>query len=160
MPPIADPSGRIVRDNPDHHDAELLLRLYELRREERLRQAREWFIREFQADSFEEARRRHPPGSQENTSFRMVTSYWEMAASLVNHNLVKEEFFFENTNELWVVWQKIKHLAPGAREMYRNPHVWKNLEAVSEKFEKWMAKRAPEALGALRKIVVEAPSKK
>jgi hypothetical protein len=149
-----------LRDHPDHHDAELLLRLFELRREDRLRQAREWFLRDFHAETFEEFRKRSPQGSQENTYFRMVTSYWEMAASIVNYNLVQEEFLFENTNELWVVWQKLKHLAPGAREMYRNPHVWKNLEIAGEKFEKWMTRRAPEAIGALRKLVVEAPSKK
>lgn len=149
-----------MRDHPDHHDAELLLRLYDLRREEKLRQAREWLLREFQAESLEEFRRRFPPGSQESNFLRMVTSYWEMAASIINHGLVKEEFFFENTNELWVVWQKVKPLAPQAREFYRNPHVWKNLEAVAEKFEKWMNQRAPEALAALHKIAVEAPTRK
>ena len=149
-----------MREPPDHHDAELLLRLYDLRREEKLRQAREWFIREFNAQTLEESRERFPPGSQENTYYRMVTSYWEMAASIVNHGLIKEELFFENTNELWLVWQKIKHLAPATRRVYQNPFVWKNLEALSEKFEKWMTARAPEALDALRKIVIQRPAPK
>jgi hypothetical protein len=149
-----------VREHPDNYDAELLLRLYDLRRETKLRQAREWLIREFHADSLEEMRRRYQPGSQEHAFFRMVTSYWEMAASMVSHSLIKEEFFFENTNELWVVWQKIKHLAPATRQMYKNPHVWKNLETIAGKFEAWMAQRAPEATEALRKIVVEAAGRK
>ncbi len=149
-----------MREHPDHHDAELLLRLYELRREEKLRRARDWFLREFRAESMEEFQQKFPRGSEENAFFRMVVSYWDMAASIVNHGLIKEEFFFENTNELWVVWQKVKHLAPSAREMRRNPHLWKNLETVAEKFEKWMEQRAPGAVEALRKIVVEPAAKK
>ncbi len=149
-----------MRQHPDHHDAELLLRLYDLRREAKLRQARDWFMQECRADSFEDLRRRFPPGSQENAYFRMVVSYWEMVASIVNHGLITEQLFFENTNELWVVWQKIKHLAPAARQMYANPFVWKNLEVLAEKFEKWMTARAPQAPDALRKLVVEASGKK
>jgi hypothetical protein len=144
-----------MREHADHHDAELLLRLYDLRREERLREAREWFMREFRAASAEDFATRVPRGSREHASFRMVTSYWEMAASVVNNGLIVEELFFENTNELWVVWQRIKHLAPATRAMFKNPHVWKNLELASEKFEKWMNRRAPEALETLRRIVVE-----
>jgi hypothetical protein len=144
-----------MREHPDHHDAELLLRLYDLRREERLREAREWFVRECKSDSVQDFNSRFPRGSREHTSYRMVTSYWEMAASLVNHGLIHEELFFENSNELWLVWQRIKHLAPATREMFKNPHIWENLETTSGKFEKWMNKRAPQALDALRKIVVE-----
>lgn len=149
-----------MREHPDHHDAELLLRLYELRREEKLRQARDWFLREFQAESLENSLERYPRGSPEDASYRMVTSYWEMAASIVNHGLIKEDLFFENTTEIWIVWQKVKHLAPAARRVYQNPFFWKNLETVSEKFEKWMAGRAPQALETLRKLALESAPRK
>jgi hypothetical protein len=79
-----------VREHPDHHDAELLLRLYDLRREAKLREAREWFIREFRAKNLEEFRQKCPIGSEENTLFRMVLGYWDMAASVVSHGLIKE----------------------------------------------------------------------
>jgi hypothetical protein len=143
-----------LREHPDHHDAELLLRLYELRREDRLREAREWFMKEMKMESAQDFAARVPRGSREHASYRMVTSYWEMAASLVNRGLINEDLFFENTGELWIVWQKIKHLAPSTRETLKNPHAWKNLETVAERFEKWMSKRAPEALDALRDIVI------
>lgn len=149
-----------MREHPDHHDAELLLRLYDLRREEKLRQARDWFLREFHAESLEDSLERYPRGSPENASYRMVTSYWEMAASIVNHGLIKEDLFFENTTEIWIVWQKVKHLAPAARRVYQNPFLWTNLETVCEKFEKWMAGRAPEALETLRKLVLESAARK
>ena len=89
-----------MHGNPDHHDAELLLRLYDLRREEKLRRARAWFVGEFQAQTLEEDQRKHPPGSEESAYTRMTLSYWDMAASIVNYGLIHEQFFFENCGEL------------------------------------------------------------
>jgi hypothetical protein len=140
-----------MRENPDNYDAELLLRLYELRREEKLRRAREWLIGKFQADSVEDLERQLPPGSEGNAFFRMVVSYWDMAASLVNHGLLKEELFFENTAEFWLVWEKVRQFAPALREARKNPLAWKSLETLAGKYEQWMATRAPEALDTLRK---------
>ena len=140
-----------VRESPDNYDAELLLRLYELRREEKLRRAREWLTGKFHADSMEEFDKQCPAGSEENALFRMAVSYWDMAASLVNHGLIKEDLFFENTGELWAAWEKVRELAPAFRESRKNPLVWKNLETLAHKFEQWMAARAPEALEVHRK---------
>ena len=149
-----------MREHPDHHDAELLLRLYDLRREAKLRQAREWFENEFQAKTLEDFWLRWPLGCQENAFFRMVVSYWEMVASIVNHGLITTDFFFENTGEFWPVWERIKHLAPALREKRKNPLLWSNLETLAGKYEKWMAKRAPEALDALRRGMQEPVAKR
>jgi hypothetical protein len=138
-----------MHDHPDHHDAELLLRLYELRREDRLRRAREWFVQQFQAEPTEELSKRYPLGSEENTSFRMTVSYWNMAASLLNHGLIHEDLFFENTMEMLVVWAKLKPAAPFFREQSKNPHAWRNLEDAAGRYEKWLEKRAPEALATV-----------
>lgn len=148
-----------MRGHADHHDAELLLRLYDLRRETRLREARDWFIREFQADSPEDLFRKYPGGSSMNASYRMVSSYWDMTGSIVNQGLIKEEFFFENTTEFWIVWAKLKHIAPRMRELRKNPFLWKNLENLAERYQKWMDKRAPEALETLRQAVLAPPKK-
>jgi len=145
-----------VREHPDHHDAELLLRLYDLRREAKLRQAREWFIREFRAKTLEDFQRQCPMGSDNHAFFRMLVGYWDMAASMVSHGLIKEEFFFENTAEFWVVWDKLKDLAPALRELSKNPFQLKNLETLAGKFEQWMATRAPQALEVLRKRLQES----
>lgn len=148
-----------MRDHPDHHDAELLLRLYDLRRETKLRQAREWFIREYHADSADDHFKKYPPGTPENANFRMVVSYWDMAASMVIHGLINEEFFFENTTELWLTWAKVKQVAPSMRAARKNPFIWKNLEDVAGRFEKWTEKRAPEALETFSKQVLNASKK-
>ena len=145
-----------VRERPDNYDAELLLHLYELRREEKLRRAREWMIVKFQVDTAEDLFKQYPPGSEENTFFRMAVSYWDMAASLVNHGLLKEDLFFENSSEFWLIWEKMRHLAPALRESRKNPLAFKNLETLARKYEQWMAARAPEALDDLRKRLKEA----
>ena len=139
-----------MREHPDHRDAELLLRLYELRREEKLRQARDWFAREFRAESEEEFAKKCPPGSEANAFFRMVVSYWEMAAAMVNNGLIKQEFFFESTGEFFGVWEKVKPRIEATRQSFKNPHLWENLETLAANYEAWMAKRAPEAVDAYR----------
>ncbi len=150
-----------MKEHPDNYDAELLLRLYDLRREAKLRQARAWYTREFQyVKSYEEFIAQCPPGSENNAFFRMTISYWDMAASLVNNGLIKEELFFENTREFWIVWDKVRNLAPSLRQQFKDPTVWRNLETLAEKFEQWMAKRAPEALEAMRQRMQGSAAKK
>ena len=137
------PGGEGMHTHVDHHDAELLLRLYDLRREEKLRRAREWFGRGFQARNAEEIDRLCPPGSEENAYVRMVLSYWDMAASIVNHGLIEEQFFFENSAELWYAFERGKVVVALVRERQKNPHAYENLERLALKYEKWMAERAP-----------------
>ena len=139
-----------MHGNPDHHDAELLLRLYELRREEKLRRAREWFGRNFRVQNAEEFDRLCPPGSEENAFFRMVVSYWDMAASIVNHGLIHEQFFFETAGELWFAFEKGKAALAILRERQKNPRAYENLEKLALKYEKWMAERAPGSIEARR----------
>jgi len=139
-----------MHGGPDHHDAELMLRLYDLRREEKLRRARDWFLREFNATSLAEMERLCPPGSEQDAYARMTVTYWEMAASIVNHGLIHEKFFFENNGELWSVWEKARPVVPTLRELLKNPHLYENLEILAGKYEKWMAERAPDHLGVRR----------
>lgn len=148
-----------MREHPDHHDAELLLRLYDLRREEKLRRAREWFTHEFRAESPEEFAQKCPPGSEPNAFFRMVVTYWEMVGSIVNSGLIKQDFFFQNTGEFFGIWEKIKGLIPTTRDNFKNPHMYKNLEQMATSYEEWMNKRAPGAIEAYRQRVRGTQSK-
>ncbi|MGC4049003.1 MAG: hypothetical protein QM757_05735 [Paludibaculum sp.] len=63
---------------PTYEDANLLLRLYEERREEKLRKARAWFVSECKYKTVEDWQKLCPPGSEMNAYYRMVTTYWEM----------------------------------------------------------------------------------
>jgi len=130
----------------------LMLKLYDLRREPRLRQARAWLVNEFNAATLEELLQKYPPGSEESTSLRMATSYWEMCASIVHRGLMDDDLFFENNGEAWVVWEKIKHLAPAWRAQLSNPTFFAHLEELCRRFEAWREKRAPGSNEALRRM--------
>jgi hypothetical protein len=149
-----------MQQPPDHYDADLLLRLYDLRREEKLRKARDWFTQEFHADSFEDFLKRYPYGTEGNTFYRMVVGYWDMAASLLNHGLIHEDLFFENNAELLGVWIRIENLVPRMRETWKSPFFCKNLEQAAEKYERWVKKSGPEALPALRERIKSLAARK
>jgi hypothetical protein len=136
-----------------YQDAELVLKLYEMRREERMRTARAWFVANFKVQSFAEAMEKFPPGSDMNAYFRMVTSYWEMAASFVVRGVLHEELFFENSTEMLLVWERVKGIVAEYRKARSNPLMFRNLEKASEKFVLWMNANAPGAYEAFQNMV-------
>jgi hypothetical protein len=126
-----------------YDDVNLVLRLYELRREDRLRQARAWFFANAKAASLEEMMKMAPPGTDENASFRMVVSYWDMVASFVTSGVLEKEIFFESGRELLLTYSRVKPFLAEIRGMFQDPMAWKNLEKVGEEFIEWMNKRSP-----------------
>lgn len=138
-----------------HEQANLMLRLYELRREPRMRQARDWFMNHYESVGPEKWMEKYPPTSEESASIRMVTSYWEMCASLVNRGLIDEELFFENTGEFWVVWEKIKDVAPAWRALMKNPMVFSNLEELARRCDAWHERKAPGSAEAMRQMMAQ-----
>jgi len=133
-----------------HEQVNLMLRLYDIRREPRLREAREWFMNNFRPATPEDVMRQYPPASQENAYFRMVMSYWEMVAGIVNRGLIDEEMFFENSGEQWIVWERLKPVIGPWRELFKNPHMLANLEDHCKRLEAWREKRAPGTTQAMR----------
>lgn len=87
-------------------DADLILRLYEIRREETMRRARDWFTAEFNPQSAQDVL--GALVGKHSASFRMVTSYWDMAAALVNHGAIDEELFNDINTEHVVVYAKLE----------------------------------------------------
>jgi hypothetical protein len=136
-----------------HEQVNLLLRLYELRREPRLRQARSWFTQQFNASSPEEMMKKYPPASEESLNIRMTVSYWDMVASIVNRGLIDDELVFENTGEFWVVWERIKPLVPAWRAAFKNPYLFASLEELYKRLEAWQEKRAPGSTAAMRQMM-------
>ena len=104
---------------PTHADAELLLRLYEIRRDPELRIARKWFLTEFKAGAWEEIGERYLSHSDEDRWFRMTISYWEMVATMVNRGVLHEELFFDHTGEDIVTWERCKPWIEGGRAAIR-----------------------------------------
>jgi hypothetical protein len=100
---------------PTHADAELLLHLYEIRREPELRQARKWLLTEFKSTTWAEVKQRYLSHVDEDRWFRMATSYWEMVATMVNRGVLHAELFFDHTGEELATWERIKGVIPDAR---------------------------------------------
>lgn len=128
-------------------DAKLILRLYQLRREPRMREARQWFAASFHARTFDEFTALCPIGSRENQSFRMVASYWDMAASFITSGVLDQELFFESGRELLLVWERLRDLYAIYRSTSTDP-MFSDLAAVGEAFAASMRARSPEAYEA------------
>jgi hypothetical protein len=124
-------------------DANFILRLYELRREAKLRDARDWFGANFKVSNMEEFQKIAPQGSKENAYVRMVVSYWDMAAAFVTSGVVNKELFFQTNGELMFVWERLKDVVPQLRETFKNPAAFKNLETVANDYIAYMEKTTP-----------------
>jgi len=108
--------------------ADLILKLYDLRREAKMREARSWMLRFF-PDSAQDVM--HAMLDPETTGYyRMVVTYWDMAASFVNHGAIDEEMFIDAHGEHFVVFSKIEPFLPELREMMGNPKMLGNLESL------------------------------
>ena len=115
-------------------DAELVLKLYDLRREAEMRKARSWFAAEFwpqNADQFIKVANSFP--SQENAWLRQVGSYWDMVAALVLHGALNQELFLEPgcSGEMFFIFAKIHPFLKEFREKTNNPDAFANIEKVA-----------------------------
>ncbi|HEV2314682.1 MAG TPA: hypothetical protein VGR94_05210 [Candidatus Acidoferrales bacterium] len=141
-----------METKPTHEQGQLHLQVYDLRREPRLRQARDWFFKNYFADTFEEAMRVAPPMSEGGINFMMVVSYWDQACALLNYGLLHEGLFFETSGEFYGVWDRIKPALPQARERFKNKVFAENLEKAAGRYESWVETRSPGILAAMREF--------
>lgn len=142
---------------PDYADAELILKLYDLRREAEIRKARNWWSADFwpeNADDFMKIAM--AVGTQENNWLRQVGGYWELAASLVVHGVLDETLFLEPSfsNEMFLIFAKVQPFLKELREKLQNPHMLANIEKVvnNTKTGRGRLKLMQERLAARRKM--------
>ena len=109
---------------PSHADAELLLHLYDIRRDPELRRARQWFLTEFKVTNWAEIKARYLSHSEEDRWFRMTTSYWELVGTLVNRGVLHDELFFDHTGEDIVTWERCKAWIAEARADIRATYLY------------------------------------
>jgi hypothetical protein len=137
-----------------YDDVNLILRLFELRREEKMRHARDWFAKSFKVRNMDEFTKLCPPGYDTNTYFRMVTTYWEMVASFVTSGVLNEELLFQSALELLFVWERIRDVVPEMRRVFKNGAQYRNLETVAGHFAELLDRNGgPEAYEAFSKRV-------
>jgi hypothetical protein len=136
-----------------YDDVNLMIKLYELRREERMREARVWFAASFKAKTFEEFQALCPPGSTENASFRMLVTYWDMAGSFITSGVLNAELFYQSGGEMLFVWERLRDLVPALREAFGNPLQYRNLELAATAFIAWWNTQSPGAYDLFSKRI-------
>jgi hypothetical protein len=117
---------------PTHADANIILKLYNLRREAEMRRARAWWLGEFWPKSVEDFTKVSAAmGSQENNWLRQVSGYWEMAASLAVHGAVSSELFLEPSfsGEMFFLFAKVNPFLKELREKI-SPTMLRNVEQL------------------------------
>jgi hypothetical protein len=135
---------------PTHEQAQLHLQIYEMRRESRLRQARDWFSQNYFAGTLDEAMKIAPPGTEHGAFLMMVFSYWEQACALLNYGLLHEDLFFETSGEFFGVWDRVRPHISQARERFVNKLFLANLEKAAQRYETWIEHRSPGHIAAMR----------
>ena len=144
---------------PTHEQAELHLQVYDLRREARLRQARDWFQQNYHPETQEEAMNIAAPGTEHGTFFGMVIGYWEQACTLLNYGLLHEDLFFETSGEFFGVWEQLKVVVPQFRQAFKDPNMLGNLEKAAKRFEEWSEQRSPGHVAAMREWMQQEQAK-
>src|SRR5438093_10862503 len=118
---------------PTHEQAQLHLQVYDQRREAKLRQARDWFGKNYIVNNIDDAMRIAPMGSETGAYVGMVIGYWEQACALLNYGLMHEDLFFETSRECLGVWQAIKSVVPTLRERSLSEQALVHLEEAASR---------------------------
>lgn len=136
--------------------ADLILKLYDLRREDTMRKARDWMF-SFNPTSAEDYMNTMM-NPEVGGYLRMVASYWDMAAAFVNHGAIDADLFNETAGEHIIVFAKIQPHLAALREMWQNPTAFQHLEKVVTgtpegaerlaKTQEWLKSMAERAGGA------------
>ena len=137
---------------PDHHDAEILLKLYELRRDAELRKARDWATQQFKPSSAEEVMVvLRASGTDQNRWLRQFITYYEMVASLVHRGVLDRDLMEDSVTEYVNLYAKCKPFLKQLREETGLPNFMKQIERLVEEsqrgrellavMEKWFAAR-------------------
>ncbi len=142
-----------METKPTHEQAQLHLQVYEMRREAKLRQGREWFFKNYIVQNLDDAMRIAGPGSENGALSMMVLSYWEQACALLNYGLLHEDLFFQTSGEFFGVWEMAKPIVPQSREKLANKQFLVNLEKAAQRFETWIESRSPGHIAAMRQMM-------
>ncbi|HEV8587737.1 MAG TPA: hypothetical protein VGJ69_02205 [Pyrinomonadaceae bacterium] len=110
-----------------HEDADLILKLYDLRREPVMRDARNWLFT-FNPTSIQDVM--EVMMGEHSGHLRMVMTYWDMACALVNNGAIDEDLFNQTNGEHIFVYMKVEPVLAEIRTMFDNPDFLKNLEAL------------------------------
>jgi hypothetical protein len=116
---------------PTAEDAQIIMRLYDLRREPEMRKARSWYAGWWPRSTEDVLKVLNDYGAQENAWFRQVNGYWDMAASFVLRGALNEELFFDSGGEMWFTLAKLQPFLKEVRQKAGIPQGFVRLEKVA-----------------------------
>jgi hypothetical protein len=111
-------------------DAMAILKLYELRRDERMREARQWYFTDFAPKNVMDIIQLYRDGERASAHFRTVTSYWDMASSFVLNGAIDEKTFLDANTEHIFIYAKIQPFLAELRELISMPDYLIHLETL------------------------------
>ena len=119
------------KDHPDHHDAELAFRAYEMRRETVMRESRNAINRDFWPKTYDDVLAVTKFDHPLNAPWRQTTTYWEMVYGTVKHGIVNADYFMESAGEGMFLFARV---APYLEELRRDvsPVAFQNAEWVAK----------------------------
>ena len=123
-----------LKEYPDHHDADLVLKLYELRREDVMRESRTLVISKFLPTSFDDVIAVTKGDHPLNAAFRQCTSYWEMTYAMARHGVMHADFMLESNGEGLLIFSRIEPWLAEYRAAV-NPIAFRNAEWVAKETE-------------------------
>jgi len=133
QPPSA-PSVPMQKESPDHLDADLVLKIYDLRREAVMRESRDAINRDYWPRTAEEAlevlRLDHPL----NRAFRQTSTYWEMVYSMARHGIIHGDFLVENSAEGLLLFARVEPYLAQVRAA-SSPRAFRNAEWIATNTE-------------------------
>jgi hypothetical protein len=142
---------------PTTADAELIVKLYDLRREAELRKARNWWLGFWPESADDILKITSALGTQENAWLRQAGGYWEMATSFVLHGALNRDLFLEPSfsGEMFVFYGKVEPFLKELREKMQNPNIFGNVEKLiaTSPGAPERLKQSQERLAAMRKAV-------
>ncbi len=136
----------ITKDFPDHHDAELVLKLYEMRREPVMRESRTAINTQFYPGSFDDIAAVIKTDHPLNAAYRQVGTYWEMVYGMAKHGIVHTDFMLESCGEGLFLFARVEPFLAQIRE--QNPFAYLNAEWVANN-----STRAKAAMALFRKRI-------
>lgn len=148
-----------METKPTHEQAQLHLQMYDLRREAKLRQGRDWFFKNYFVDNLDDWMRIAAPGTENGALSMMVLSYWDQACALLNYGLLHEDLFFETSGEFFGVWERVKPVVPQARERFVNQQFLAHLEKAARRYETWIEGRNPGHIAGMRQFMKQMSSR-
>ncbi len=148
-------------NKPTAADAELILKLYDLRREAEMRKARNWWLVNFWPQTPDDfIKVATALGTQENNWLRQVAGYWDMAAALVLHGTIHPDVFLEGgvSGEMFFLYAKIEPILKDLREKMQSPGLFSNVEKVIMQSEagRERLKMIEARVAARRKMMTES----